>query len=67
MKRNNNKDSVDKFEYYIMRVGAFYVYLESKSKCIHWGNFFALSDTLDTSFYEECDHDHTETDVTVEK
>ena len=67
MKREKSKNAVDEFEAYFMRGGEFYAYLESKSKCIHLCTVFALFDPLDKYFYKECDHKHTETDVTVEK
>ena len=40
--------------------------MERKSKCINRCKFLALYDPLDTYFYEEYDHENTETDVMVE-
>ena len=44
-----------------------YTYLERKIKSVYWCTVFALSNPLYSYFYEECYHEYTETDVTVEQ
>lgn len=66
-RRVEGRSSINEFEKYFARGGAFYSSLERESGCKHWCTVFALSDPLDKDFYQECDHEHNEGDVMVEK